>query len=256
MENGKKQKIYKIIMLILITAVITFMVTSVGMYNYFVKMDETEDTQNIARKFEKVREKLYENYIGDLDEEAMAESALKGYVEGVDDKYTEYLTKDEYEDLIINVTGDYVGIGVYMYQDNDGRIVILMPIEGSPAEEAGLQAGDIIVSIEGEKCEEMDVSLASSKIKGAEGTKVEIEILRGTETIKKEIERRTVEIKDSLSKVLDGNIGYIALSTFDEDCATTIRNYLLDFQKQNIESVVIDLRNNTGRNSIRSNKLF
>lgn len=246
METNKKDKIYKIIMLIFITAIITFMITSVGMHNYFVNMDISKDSEDITRKLEKVKQKLEEYYIGDIDKEKLQESAIKGYVSGLEDEYTEYLTKYEYEDLIMGVTGDYVGIGVYMYQNNDGNIVVLMPIEDSPAEEAGLKSGDIIVSINGESCLEMDINVASSKIKGKEKTTVDLEILRGTETIDMTIERRTVEIKDSNSKVLEGNIGYIELSTFDEKCSNNIKKYLEDFEGEGIKSVIIDLRNNTG----------
>lgn len=246
METNKKDKIYKIIMLIFITAIITFMITSVGMHNYFVNMDISKDSEDITRKLEKVKQKLEEYYIGDIDKEKLQESAIKGYVSGLEDEYTEYLTKYEYEDLIMGVTGDYVGIGVYMYQNNDGNIVVLMPIEDSPAEEAGLKSGDIIVSINGESCLEMDINVASSKIKGKEKTTVDLEILRGTETIDMTIERRTVEIKDSNSKVLEGNIGYIDLSTFDEKCSNNIKKYLEDFEGEGIKSVIIDLRNNTG----------
>lgn len=246
METNKKDKIYKIIMLIFITAIITFMITSVGMHNYFVNMDISKDSEDITRKLEKVKQKLEEYYIGDIDKEKLQESAIKGYVSGLEDEYTEYLTKYEYEDLIMGVTGDYVGIGVYMYQNNDGNIVVLMPIEDSPAEEAGLKSGDIIVSINGESCLEMDINVASSKIKGKEKTTVDLEILRGTETIDMTIERRTVEIKDSSSKVLEGNIGYIELSTFDEKCSNNIRKCLEDFEGEGIKSVIIDLRNNTG----------
>ena len=246
METNKKDKIYKIIMLIFITAIITFMITSVGMHNYFVNMDISKDSEDITRKLEKVKQKLEEYYIGDIDKEKLQESAIKGYVSGLEDEYTEYLTKYEYEDLIMGVTGDYVGIGVYMYQNNDGNIVVLMPIEDSPAEEAGLKSGDIIVSINGESCLEMDINVASSKIKGKEKTTVDLEILRGTETIDMTIERRTVEIKDSNSKVLEGNIGYIELSTFDEKCSNNIKKYLEDFEGEGIKSVIIDLGNNTG----------
>lgn len=246
METNKKDKIYKIIMLIFITAIITFMITSVGMHNYFVNMDISKDSEDITRKLEKVKQKLEEYYIGDIDKEKLQESAIKGYVSGLEDEYTEYLTKYEYEDLIMGVTGDYVGIGVYMYQNNDGNIVVLMPIEDSPAEEAGLKSGDIIVSINGESCLEMDINVASSKIKGKEKTTVDLEILRGTENIDMTIERRTVEIKDSSSKVLEGNIGYIELSTFDEKCSNNMKKYLEDFEGEGIKSVIIDLRNNTG----------
>lgn len=257
MEN-KKEKIYKIIMLIFMTAIITFMVTSVGMYNYFTKSDDgttevllkhieiSDATETIEERLEVVKKYLEKNYIGELDFENMTEMAIKGYVDGVNDQYTEYLTKSEYSDLLVNVKGDYVGIGIYMYENPDGAAVVLMPMEGSPAEEVGLQADDVIVSINGESCAEMDIDTVATKIKGKEGTTVEIEVLRGTETIKKVVERRTVEIKDSSSEILDGNIGYIQLTTFDEGCSDNILKYLSEFKAKNIKSVIIDLRDNTG----------
>lgn len=244
MGNTKTEKIYRIIMLILVTAIITFMITSIGMYNYFVRM--SDDTEAIAKKLEIVKKELEEYYIGDIDTESMTENAIKGYVAGLNDDYSEYLTKEEYEELLISVTGDYVGIGIYMTQDIEGNIIVVSPIIGSPAEEAGLQSGDIIVTINGENCSEMDLNTASTKIKGKEGTTVELEILREKETFTKTVERRTVEIQDSRSEILQGNIGYIELTTFDEGCADKVEQYLLEFQNKGINSVIIDLRDNTG----------
>ena len=244
MVNTKTEKIYRIIMLILVTAIITFMITSIGMYNYFVRM--SDDTEAIAKKLEIVKKELEEYYIGDIDTESMTENAIKGYVAGLNDDYSEYLTKEEYEELLISVTGDYVGIGIYMTQDIEGNIIVVSPIIGSPAEEAGLQSGDIIVTINGENCSEMDLNTASTKIKGKEGTTVELEILREKETFTKTVERRTVEIQDSRSEILQGNIGYIELTTFDEGCTDKVEQYLLEFQNKGINSVIIDLRDNTG----------
>ena len=244
MGNTKTEKIYSIMMLILVTAIITFMITAIGMYNYFVRM--SDDTEAIAKKLEIVKKELEEYYIGDIDTESMTENAIKGYVAGLNDDYSEYLTKEEYEELLISVTGDYVGIGIYMTQDIEGNIIVVSPIIGSPAEEAGLQSGDIIVTINGENCSEMDLNTASTKIKGKEGTTVELEILREKETFTKTVERRTVEIQDSRSEILQGNIGYIELTTFDEGCADKVEQYLLEFQNKGINSVIIDLRDNTG----------
>ena len=257
MEN-KKDRIYKIIMLVFITIMITFMITSVGMYNYFIKTDKgnieslikyiniSEESETLPQKFEIVKKYLEKYYIGEIDTDKMNEIAIKGYVAGLEDEYTEYLTKEEYEELLISVTGDYVGIGIYMYKDENGNLAVLSPIVGSPAEKAGLQPNDIIVSIDGENAKEMDLEEASSKIKGVEGTTVELEVARGNETTTKVIERQKVVIADSTSKVLDGNIGYIQLTVFDENSTKNVTNYLTEFKNKGITSVILDLRDNTG----------
>lgn len=271
MESSKANKIYKVIMLILITAIVTFMVTSIGMYNYFMKTNQGriavvesiekngDDYSMLNAKLQIVKDYLNDNYIGELNLDKMIEGAIKGYVEGVGDDYTEYLSKDEYEELIVNVTGDFVGIGVYIYKDKDGNLIVLAPMENSPSEEAGIEAGDRILAIDGENCNEMDINVASSKIKGEAGSTVELEIQRGTETLKKTVTRRTVEISDSASKILDGNIGYIVLSTFDTDCSKKIKKYMEEFQRKGINSVILDLRNNTGgvvEEAVKISELF
>ena len=271
MENNKANKVYKVVMLILITAIVTFMVTSIGMYNYFMKTNQGriavvesiekngDDYSMLNAKLQIVKDYLNDNYIGELNLDQMIEGAIKGYVEGVGDDYTEYLSKDEYEELIVNVTGDFVGIGVYIYKDKDGNLIVLAPMENSPSEEAGIEAGDRILAIDGENCNEMDINVASSKIKGEAGSTVELEIQRGTETLKKTVTRRTVEISDSASKILDGNIGYIVLSTFDTDCSKKIKKYMEEFQSKGINSVILDLRNNTGgvvEEAVKISELF
>lgn len=271
MENNKANKVYKVVMLILITAIVTFMITSIVMYNYFVKTNQGriavvesiekngDDYSMLNAKLQIVKDYLNENYIGELNLDKMIEGAIKGYVEGVGDDYTEYLSKDEYEELIVNVTGDFVGIGVYIYKDKDGNLIVLAPMENSPSEEAGIEAGDRILAIDGENCNEMDINVASSKIKGEAGSTVELEIQRGTETLKKTVTRRTVEISDSASKILDGNIGYIVLSTFDTDCSKKIEKYMEEFQSKGINSVILDLRNNTGgvvEEAVKISELF
>ena len=258
MNDNKKTIIYRSIMLVIITAIITFMVTTVGLYNYYTKNGNgkiqtlikyvaiSNESNDIAKKIEIVKEKLEKSSINDLKDKEMQEMAIKGYVAGMGDEYTEYLTKDEYEDLMVSVTGDYVGIGIYMVQDTEGNVIIILPIEDSPAEEAGLQTYDKIITINGEKCTEMDINEASSKIKGEEGTTVELEIERDGEIINKTITRRKVKLKTSKSEILEGNIGYIVLASFDEGCSQDIAKYLTEFEEKGVKSLILDLRSNTG----------
>ncbi len=254
MNFEKKNNLYKSLMLIIVTALITFLITAVGVYNFYIKTENglaktlvSTETSSIDTKIQLIREYLDKAYLGEItDEEKLSEYAVKGYVAGLGDEYTEYLTKDEYEELMVDVNGNYVGIGIYMTQDKDGNIVVLLPIEGSPAEEAGLKTGDIIIKVNGEDCTNMDLSLVASKVKGEEGTTVDLEILREEETINKTVERRTVKINHINAEVLENNIGYMQIVAFDDGCSQEFETKLNELLEKNITSLIIDVRDNGG----------
>ena len=258
MNFDKKNNIYKIVMVIIVTMLVTFLVTSVIFYNYYMKTDTgniealtkyitvSDSTSELESKVEILKRYLENQYMGEIDEDAMIESALKGYVAGLGDEYTEYLTVDELEELMVSVNGNYVGIGIYMAQNTDGDIIVLLPIEGSPAEETKLQMGDIIKKVNGIECNGLELTEVSNMVKGEEGTTVNLEIQRGEDTFSMDIERRTVEIKYIDSKVLDGNIGYIEMLGFEENCTAKFKEELEKLKEQNITSLIIDLRDNGG----------
>jgi len=250
----RDNNLYRYIMLIIVTALITFLVTAVVVYNYFVKTEEglaktliSTETSKLDTKIQLIRKYLDEEYLGEInDEEKLIEFAVKGYVAGLGDEYTEYLTKEEYEELMVDVNGDYVGIGIYMSQDIYGNVVILLPIEGSPAEEADLRTGDIITKVNGENCADMELSVVANKVKGEEGTTVDLEILRDEEILNKTVERRTVEINPITAEVLEGGIGYIEILSFDNECSKEFEEKLDELLQKNIKSLIIDVRNNGG----------
>ena len=258
MNFEKKNSIYKIVMVVIVTSLITFLISSVVFYNYYLKTDKgnikalskyisiSDSTETLEKKIEILKKYLENEYMGELKDEKMAKGALKGYVEGIGDKYTEYLTEDELEDLMVNVNGNYVGIGIYMTKDKDGNIVVLLPIEGSPAEEVGIQEGDIINKVDDKECKDMELADVANMVKGEEGTKVNLEILRKEETMSFDVERRKVELKYIDSKVLEDNIGYIQMISFEEDSSEKVKNIIEEFKKQNIKSIILDMRDNGG----------
>ena len=254
MEFDKKNNAYRIIMAIIVTFLITFLVTSIGVSNYYEKtksgMQKTlgaNTTSELDLKIKYIRQYLEKTYLGEFpDDEILTEAAIKGYVDGIGDKYTQYLTKEEYQDLMTNVTGNYVGIGVYMTQDRYGNIIILFPIEGSPAEETGLKTGDIITKVNGEECSGQELNIVASKVKGEEGTKVTLEIQRDEETFETTIERRTIKIIQIKSKVIENNIGYIQILSFDDNCKKEFEEKLDELLSKNIKSLIIDVRDNGG----------
>ena len=258
MKFEKKNNIYKAIMLIVVTSLITFLIASVIFYNYYFKTDNgnikalskyisvSDSTATLEKKIEVLKKYLESTYMGELNDEKMIQGALKGYVEGIGDKYTEYLTDEDLEDLMINVNGNYVGIGIYMTKDKEGNIVVLLPIEGSPAEEAGIEEGDIITKVEDQDCNGMELADVAEMVKGEEGTKVKIEIKKSDRTIEMEIERRKVELKYIDSKVIEDNIGYIQMISFEEGCADKLKDEIKKLKDQNVKSIILDMRDNGG----------
>ena len=255
----KRNNVYKQVMTVIITAFITFVVTATGLYNYYVKsgkgiskaisnndIEISESTADLNTKIEVLKTYIQDNYLWEIDEEKLENSALKGYVNGLGDEYTEYLTKGEVESLMIGISGNYVGIGIYMAKDKNNDVVVLMPIPDSPAEEEGIKTGDIITKVNGEECNEMDLDVVASKVKGEEGTAVELEFLRDKEVFTKTITRREIVIKDMESKMLDGKIGYIQILSFDTGGAEEFKQKLEELKNQDMKSLIIDVRDNGG----------
>ena len=251
MEKEKKIKVYKILMLVVLSVFITFMITSISLYTYFTKnpisISAKSNNKDISNKLDKYREIIDKYYLGEVDESKLEEGAIKGYIEGLDDPYTEYISKDDMDTYLDDTMGNFVGIGIYMIKNTKyDKIQVLSTIKGSPAENAGIQAGDLIVSVDGVEYKADDMTAVSNKIKGEEGTKVTVELLRGSENVKYELTRSKVKVNQVEGKVLSNDIGYIKFTSFDETTAEDFKKQYQELAKKNIKSLIIDLRNNGG----------
>ena len=256
MEERKNIKIYKTIMLIIVVAMVTFIITSVAFYNNIKNMGESKNQilfsndgqSKIISTINYLKRIIDDRYLGKVDEEKLNEGAIKGYIEALDDPYTEYFTKEEMEEFEIETTGNFVGIGIYMTKDVvNNTILVLAPIENSPAYEAGILPGDVISKVDGVSYTGDDMSIASSKIKGEEGTTVELEIIRDNdEVLNFTIKREKVKLNPIKTEVYDNNIGYISFTSFDEDCSKEFEEKYKELKEKNIDSLIIDLRNNGG----------
>lgn len=247
----KEKKIYRTIMLIIVVALVTFILTTCVMSNNTYKKDGsyTNISENLKlnTKLNTIKKIINEDFLGEVDETKLTEAAIKGYVEGLDDEYTEYFTKEEMEEFKTETEGNYVGIGIYMLKNtNDNNIIVLSAIKGSPAEEAGLKTGDIIKKVNDKEYTAEEFEKIASDIKGKAGSKVKLEIQRGEETLTFEIERKKIELYPIESEVLENDIGYINISSFCEDCSSKFKENYDKLKRKNIKSLVIDLRNNGG----------
>lgn len=156
------------------------------------------------------------------------------------------MTTDEWDDFQSQALGNYVGIGIYMATDKNDNVVVLSPIEGSPAEKAGIKEGDIIAAVNEENVLGTSSDKVASLIKGEEGTEVKIKILRDNEYLDFNLKREAIKIYHVEQEMLENNIGYISLLTFDEGCAGEFKTALQDLTSKGAKKLIIDLRNNTG----------
>lgn len=252
-QEGTAQKIYKVIMLVLLTAFITFMVTSLSMYTYFknnpiLKFEESERS-DIDTYLSKIKKAIDKNFLWQdkINEEELKEGAIKGYVQGLEDKYTEYISKDDMKKFTEDINGSFVGIGIYMIADEEsGKIIVYHPIPDSPADKAGIKAGDVIASVNGVEYGYDDFNTIANYIKGEAGTKVKLVIERDGERLDFEIARAKIEINPITSKMLEKNIGYISLPSFDKDVSIKFKDKTDELITKGAKALVLDLRNNGG----------
>ena len=253
MESKSAQRIYKTIMLIIIVIITTSLITAFATYQYLrnnvlaIRKGNNTSFEGLEYTLSQFRTELENKYIGEINDEELIDGALKGYVNALGDPYSTYYTKEEMKEIMEETNGNFVGIGIYMTENiKENVIMVIKPIENSPAEKAGILPGDIITKINdveytGDKLEE-----ASNKIRGEEGTKVKLEIYRNGETKEFEITRKKVVISHITTKVLEDNIGYIAISDFDGDCANEFKTKYKELEKKGITKLIIDIRNNGG----------
>ena len=261
MEN-KKNRIYKTIMLVVLTAFVTFMITTFSLYTYFSntslvsifdtvssESEDTAKTSEIEKYLKKIKTTINKYYLwkDNIDDEKLKDGAVKGYVSALGDEYTEYIPKDEMEAYTENITGNFVGIGIYMVADeNSGRVVVYYPIPESPAEKAGIKAGDQIISVDGTEYTYEDFDKIADYIKGEEGTKVKLVIQRNDEKIELEIKREKINTNPITIEMLENNIGYLKIPSFDEDTANDFKEKIEELQNKGAKKIIIDLRNNGG----------
>ena len=253
MNSDNAQKIYKIVMLIIITALLSSLVTTIIVNEKLnstislKKIAEGDGTTGIEASLANIRTMLEDGYIGELNDEEMLEMAIKGYVAGVGDEYTVYYTPKEMNQEYDTAMGNYVGIGIYMVVNyEDGTITVVEAMKGSPAEKAGLQEGDIITKVEGEEITPENVNEMSNKIKGEEGTKVKLGIKRDEEFFEVEVKRNKISVSHIKSKMLENNIAYIQILDFDGGVAKEFKENYNNLKSEGATSLIIDIRNNGG----------
>jgi carboxyl-terminal processing protease len=189
------------------------------------------------------------NFVDPTEDEDLVIGAINGMLESLGDDNTNYLTTEELEAWNESLSGEFEGIGATVRQDEEtGGLEIVSPLPDSPAERAGLQAGDIIITVGGDDVTEFSQTEIINMVRGPAGTPVRLGILRDGETelleitiIRDRIQMPTVEFE-----VLEGNVGYVRLYQFSQNASQDLADVLIDIDANNLNGLVLDLRGNPG----------
>lgn len=216
------------------------------------KNDRLLEDVEVKQKVNELEDIIDRDFIDSVSDDQLSEGMYRGIMEALNDPYAEYYNTEEWIEMQNDTEGIYFGIGAYLMKDMDylyPRVTGI--IDNTPAQEAGLKTDDIIVEVEGEEVYDMSLTDVVNRIRGEEGTKVHLKIIRGADTADREelefdVERRKVETPTVTSEMKDNNIGYIRISEFDTVTVDQFAEALAEVKGKNATGLIIDLRDNPG----------
>lgn len=246
----------KFVLLIVVAVLVGFIVAGglgtailIGNGSVILTDNQYETMKYMTEKYTKT-EQLYgtiqENYYKTVEEELLLEGIYKGLFFGLNDPYSEYLTSEEYEDLMVNTMGEFEGIGVTITADANGNIVVVSTLEGTPAEQAGIKTGDIITMVDKEPFSGPQLSKAAGAMRGEKGTKVTITYWRDGTTQDVVLTRAKIIDKSVYSKMLTQDVAYIRITQFEKNTHKDFEATLNNLEETGAKGIIIDLRNNGG----------
>ena len=237
-----------LIVVISAIAIISFMVISdqdVDVYNPSDKIAVSKGTDKISEVLNLIESK----YMGEVDIDKLVDGAIEGIFENINDPYTRYLTEEQFNEEINSGNEEYSGIGIHMGLNvSTGKVRILGVMPGTPAQQAGLKSGDIILEVEGVKLTKENYHESSEKIKGTEGTTVKLLVERNGKEIEFNVTRKSINVSNISSDVIKGTkIGYIKIFAFERGIYNQFKaEYYRLIREEKIEKLIIDVRDNPG----------
>lgn len=246
-KKNAQFNLIEVVLLVLISSTFFGVFCGLLVYNNYDKITSNQVTLTEDGKFDEFIESynnIMNSYVQDVDEDKLIESAIEGMYNYLDDDYSIYMDEETTETLNEQLHGEYSGIGVEITMNDNNEVVIKRVFSDSPALEAGLKEGDILIGLDGVDLTGKDTAYFADTVKGSNKKSFDVTYKRDGKTYTVTIERKLVLI-DSVSSKEYGNVGYIQITTFSGTTKKQVENKISEFSK-NIDSVVIDLRNNTG----------
>lgn len=248
---------YKKIISEVITASLIIIISGIAIYSFIVISDQDVDVYNSSQKvdaikgsnkIEEVLSIIQSKYMEDVDVNELVDGAIEGIFNSVEDSYTRYISAEEYTEMLESGNEEYVGIGVHIAQNaNTGKMVIISVMPNSPAKEAGILSGDIVISVDGKEVTKDNYSESVSALKGEEGTTAKLVIQRKDEKLEKIVTRKKINANNVESSVISNNIGYIRILEFENNIYNQFKaEYEELVTNKKVKGLVIDVRNNPG----------
>lgn len=244
---NKKISLGIAISLVAIGCAITFVLTwTVSLNIYNSKIGTSQNYEGIYEKLQEIDATVRQNYIGTVNDDILEASTINGYISGTGDKYASYIAPSAYYELQQTQAGVILGAGFEAEEDSSGYLKITTVYKGSSAELNGVLAGDIITAIDGKSLLSMESGQAMERISGEVGTRLALQLLRDGESISVNLIRQQLEIESVTSKILDGNICYIQVTTFNAKTSDQFITALTAAKNMGAKALIIDLRQNGG----------
>ena len=205
--------------------------------------------QDEAHLLAEAIERVKRDYVDDVDDDRLVEAAIRGMLADLD-PHSAFLGPAEFDDIRVSTSGRYSGIGVDLGVE-DGRVVVVAPVDGSPASRAGILAGDVILSVDGMPLDVADLDDAAHLMRGPPGTRVVLAIRREgvDELLEIALDRGQIEVQSVRAELLEAGDAYVRISHFTDSTAQDLRRALADLEHQagrSLPGLVLDLRNNPG----------
>lgn len=246
----RKKHVMTTVALMLLTAALTYCITLYASEReYNAKLAGLSEREAEYAKIAEVRGYIDKYYVNEYDEKAINDGAIYGMVAMLGDQWSYYLTAEQFASVVNSTNSKIVGIGVNASYDADAQAVLVLDVfEGSPAEYAKIQPFDRITSVDGEPVSDIGYDAAIKKITGAVGTPVSLVIEREgvANPISLSITRRELDVQNVKARILDGNIGYIKISSFEANVDKDVASAISNLTKANVSGIIFDVRNNPG----------
>jgi carboxyl-terminal processing protease len=204
------------------------------------------ETYEELKTFSEVLTQVQKHYVEEVKPKELVHGAIRGMLSTLD-PHSAFMTPEMYKEIQVETKGEFGGVGIQI-GIKDNRLAVIAPIEGTPAQKAGIKAGDFITKVNEEATKDLTLMDAVQKMRGPKGSKVSLTIQRDgvPDPLVFTLIRDTIKIESVRSKVLEGNIAYVRLTQFQESTGKDLSRVLKQFHEQKLQSTILDLRNNPG----------